>query len=43
MQPDGRYRQRVPWSGSTTLQASGVQAYFMQYTRMTAPTLGAGG
>jgi polyphosphate kinase len=42
MLPDGRYRQRLPWSGSTTLQSSGVQNYFMQYTRMTAPSLGAG-
>ena len=25
------------------LQAGGVQTYFMQYTRMTAPTLVAGG
>jgi polyphosphate kinase len=42
MLPDGRYRQRLPWSGSTTLQAGGVQNYFMQYTRMTAPSLGVG-
>lgn len=41
MLPDGRYRQRQPWSGSTTLQSGGVQSYFMQYTRMTAPILGA--
>lgn len=40
MLPDGRYRQRLPWSGSTTLEAGGVQAYLMQYTRMTAPTGG---
>ena len=38
--PDGRYRQRVPWSGSTTLESGGVQTYLMQYTRMTAPTGG---
>ena len=38
--PDGRYRQRLPWLGSTTLESGGVQAYLMQYTRMTAPTGG---
>jgi polyphosphate kinase len=42
MLPDGRYRQRLPWSGSTTLEAGGVQAYFMQYSRMTAPSAGLG-
>jgi len=43
MLPDGRYRQRQPWSrSSTTLQSGGVQIYFMQYTRMTAPALGVG-
>jgi polyphosphate kinase len=42
MLPDGRYRQRLPGPGSTTLQSGGVQIYFMQYTRMTAPTVGLG-
>jgi polyphosphate kinase len=40
MLPDGRYRQRLAWAGSTTLESGGVQAYLMQYTRMTAPTGG---
>ncbi len=42
MLPDGRYRRRQPWAGSTTLESGGVQAYLMQYTRMTAPTIGLG-
>jgi len=40
MLPDGRYRQRQPSVGSTTLQSGGVQIYFMQYTRMTSAPLG---
>lgn len=36
MQMDGRYRQRQPSVGSTTLEAGGVQNYLMQYTRMTS-------
>jgi polyphosphate kinase len=43
MLPDGRYRQRLPGAGSTALESGGVQAYFMQYTRMTAPTGNLGG
>jgi polyphosphate kinase len=43
MLPDGRYRQRLPGAGSTALAAGGVQAYLMQYTRMTAPVGNLGG
>ena len=39
MLPDGRYRQRLPSVGSTTLESGGVQNYLMQYTRMTAATI----